>query len=320
MRSASEPSSDHPRTSSHEAYSKVAQAIRALGQNPSANTDWRTVARSLDWTPQHLQRVFADWAGITPQQFLQVVRMNAARQALDRESVLEASHSAGLSGPGRLHDLVVRLEAATPGQWKSGGQGLQVVYGFGDTPFGRALLAWTAHGITFLQFTSELEPTVTEDQLLERLQTQWPAAEHVHDPSEAEHRLTDLFGPNRLGAPLSLWVRGTNFQIQVWRALLALAPGQTTSYGDLAQSLGHRQSARAVAGAVAANSIALLIPCHRVLRANGALSGYRWGWERKRALLAWESLAQSPNAMDGGATATDGGAPRGTRVPKTAGS
>ena len=281
------------------AFHNVVEALRCLQESGDTKTEWQALAHRLGWTADHMQRVFADWAGISPKRFLQVLRMQSAGKAMQESSVLEASLQAGLSSPGRLHDLVVACEAATPGEWKSGGKGLRVTSGFGATPFGDALLAWTDRGITFLQFTSQLEPVVTRDELTERLHQHWPAATHHREDSEASTRLAALFGHHPPSKPLHLFVRGTNFQVQVWRALLDLPSNTTTSYGALADSLGHPQGARAIAGAVAANPIGILIPCHRVLRADGTLGGYRWGLERKRALLALESIGSQTHSSFG---------------------
>jgi len=241
-------------------------------------------------SPYHFQRLFRRWAGVSPKRFLQALSLSRAKEVLlASASVLEAAFEAGLSGSGRLHDLFVTIEAVTPGEYKRRGRGVVIGFGFHDTPFGEVLLARTGRGICHLGFVEQGE----RDAALAALADAWPEADRRQDEVATERDVARIFGPGREGReePLRLFVRGTNFQFQVWRALLRIPEGALASYGDLARRLGRPTAQRAVASAVGANPVAYLIPCHRVLRASGALGGYRWGVSRKRTILARELAA-----------------------------
>jgi AraC family transcriptional regulator, regulatory protein of adaptative response / methylated-DNA-[protein]-cysteine methyltransferase len=234
----------------------------------------------------HFSRTFSAWTGISPKRFLQQLTLEDAKRGLaDAHSVMQAALDAGLSGPGRLHDLSVELEAVTPGELKSGGEGLACHAGVAATPFGPALFAWTPRGLGHLEFL--LERAWRPEY--ERIRAEWPAAHwHIdHDGAVAlAERIWDTH--RRSAESCRLRVQGTNFQVQVWRALLRLGGRGTLTYAALAQSVDRPGAARAVGQAVAANPVAWLIPCHRVLAANEAAGGYRWGIERKQTMLAWE--------------------------------
>jgi AraC family transcriptional regulator of adaptative response/methylated-DNA-[protein]-cysteine methyltransferase len=227
-----------------------------------------------------------------------------AKQRLGQKgSLLEASMAVGLSGPSRLHDLIVKLEAMTPAEAARAGAGVQIDFGVASTPFGLMLAGCTARGVCHLAFVE----TATQASARAELHASWPEATLSWNP-EAIAALAERIWPAAGGAPagrsprapLKLWVRGTAFQLQVWRALLALGSSGRTSYGALAESIGQPRAARAVGAAVGANPVAWLIPCHRVLRASGELGGYHWGVERKRAMLAWESLRRARQPSGGG--------------------
>jgi len=259
------------------------------------------IAASTGLSPFHFERLFKRWAGTTPKRFVQCLRVEHAKSLLEHsKSLLDVCWDTGLSGPSRLHDLFCSLEAVTPGEYKSGGDGIEIRHGFYATPFGDCLIGTTGRGICHLAFCGALARSANAPKAARRadralslaaLQERWPRARLEPDADASGALIAQLFGRSSTTHPdpFHLLVRGTNFQIQVWRALIAIPPGCAVSYQDVAQRVGRPDAVRAVAGAVAANSIAYLIPCHRVLRASGALSGYRWGSERKRALLAWES-------------------------------
>ncbi len=273
-------------------YDRVAAAIGYLERHAAERPSLDAVAGHLALSPSHFQRLFRRWAGVSPKQFLQALALARAQERLrDSASVLDAAFAAGLSGPGRLHDLFVAVEAVTPGEYKGRGRGVAIRYGFHDTPFGEALLACTGRGLCHLGFVGE----GGRGEALETLAAEWPEADRREDAAATEVDATTVFAPaqERPGAPLRLHLRGTNFQLQVWRALLRIPEGAAVSYGDLARRLGRPAAHRAVASAVGANPVAYLIPCHRVLRASGALGGYRWGLPRKHAMLARE-LAAAP--------------------------
>ncbi len=271
-------------------FHRIAAAIDYMAAHVREQPSLERVATAAHLSPYHFARLFRRWAGISPKQYLQRLALHAAQRSLaDRASILEAALEAGLSGPGRLHDLSVVIDAVTPGEFKSRGRGLEFVHGVAATPFGTARIAATARGISFLGFEDERGDVPG----WAGFQGTWSAAGWREDDAECRRLAASIWrgGEGREPA-LRLWVHGSNFQVQVWQALLRHAADVTVSYAELAQAIGRPEAARAVGGAVGANPVAWLIPCHHVLRANGALGGYRWGIERKRAMLAWD-LARS---------------------------
>jgi len=271
-------------------YQRIEQAILFLERNLHRQPRLEEVARSVHLSEYHFQRLFRRWAGISPKRFLQYLTVEYAKRRLEESRpVLATAYDAGLSGAGRLHDLFVAAEAVTPGEYRRRGEGVRMVYGFHDTPFGRCLLAATGRGICALSFVESGE----EEDARAELEARWSGAERVEDPETTGKLAARAFSPAEDGsgedAPLTLHLRGTNFQIRVWEALLRIPPGHVTSYGELAARLGSPEASRAVAGAVARNPVGYLIPCHRVIRGLGALGGYRWGTARKRAMLGWEA-------------------------------
>jgi AraC family transcriptional regulator of adaptative response/methylated-DNA-[protein]-cysteine methyltransferase len=274
-------------------FTRIARAIGYLADHAREQPSVAAVAAAAGWSEYHFARVFRRWAGISPKQFLQHLSLVAARQALDDErSVLQAALDAGLSGPGRLHDLFVSLEAVTPGEYKAHGRGLVLRFGTAATPFGQARIVLSERGIAFLAFA---DADGSYDGWAEFRAT-WGEARWQDDEAAARRVARDIWrtAPDA-SRRLTLWIHGSNFQQQVWRALLAAGRDSTVSYARLAQDIGRPAACRAVGGAVGSNPVAWLIPCHHVLRANGALGGYRWGVERKQAMLAWE-VAQSLSA------------------------
>jgi AraC family transcriptional regulator, regulatory protein of adaptative response / methylated-DNA-[protein]-cysteine methyltransferase len=266
-------------------YQRIEHAIRYLSQHVEAQPALEDVSCEVGVSPFHLQRLFRRYAGITPKQFLQHLTLERAKDALDAShSVLDASLEAGLSSPARLHDHFITLEAITPGEYKSAGAGLQIRYGTGSTPFGAIFAAQTARGICSLSF---VEPDCAAEAL-EALHNQWPQAALVQDGEVAANIAARIFESHREDAPIRLVAAGTNFQIRVWRALLEIPFGFTTTYRQIARVIGAPQSSRAVGNALASNPIAYLIPCHRIIQSTGAVGQYRWQPYRKRALLAWE--------------------------------
>src|SRR5215469_3140375 len=274
-------------------FARVARAIRYIDENFRAQPRLATIAAAARLSEFHFNRLFRRWAGVTPRQYLAFVTAGAAHRTLaGPASVLDAAYTLGLSGPGRLHDLLVTLDAVTPGEVKAGGRGVSMSYGFSNTPFGTALLASTPRGLSHLAF---VEPG-GQAAALEDLSARWPnARQHRDDRAAAELTRRIWDGDDEGTAPsgdaaVRLAVRGTNFQIKVWRALLELGSAGPTSYTALARAARIAGGARAVGNAVGANPVAWLIPCHNVLRNDGTLGGYRWGAERKRAMLVWSSL------------------------------
>lgn len=277
-----------PKTARATDYERIARAIAYLQHHAAAQPDLATVARHVHLSQFHFQRLFLRWAGVSPKRFLQHLTLEDAKARIARcGSLTEALAGSGLSGPARLHDLFVTLEAMTPGEYRSGGAGLDVAFGFHESPFGCALIAFTQRGICALRFVERADERIASQLLGE----EWAQARLTLDPIRAGAIGKRIFGPlsARTGKPLALLVRGTNFQLQVWRALLEIPAGALASYGDIAARIGSPRSARAVGTAVGANPIAYLIPCHRVIRESGHLGGYRWGAARKAAILGWEA-------------------------------
>jgi AraC family transcriptional regulator of adaptative response/methylated-DNA-[protein]-cysteine methyltransferase len=269
-------------------YALVAQAIEYLGQNFQEQPSLEELASVLHVSPFHLQRVFSRWAGISPKRFLQFLTVDYAKSRLQAaQSVLDTAYDAGLSSPGRLHDLFVTLEAVTPGEYKSQGEGLTISVGQHSTPFGECLLAATPRGIVALNF---LDPDNTWEDALNELHKAWAAAQITMDPSATAPLIERIFSPHGNSLPpLRILVKGTNFQVKVWEALLHIPPGAVCTYADIARTIDNPTAVRAVGGAVGANAVAYLIPCHRVIRQNGLISNYRWGAIRKRAIIGWEA-------------------------------
>jgi AraC family transcriptional regulator of adaptative response/methylated-DNA-[protein]-cysteine methyltransferase len=277
-------------------FARIARAIRYIDLNYREQPRLAEIAAYVGLSEFHFNRLFRRWAGLTPKQYLARVTGVAARDALASEpSVLEAAHAVGLSGPGRLHDLVVTLDAVTPGELKGRGAGVLVRHGLSETPFGSALFAATDRGLLKLSFLE----SAAQAAALEQLREEWPRARFVRDDESARTLARRLWGPRSDSGPLRLTVTGTNLQLKVWEALLSLQAGEPVSYSDVAACVEAPSAVRAVANAVGANPIAWLIPCHRVLRKSGALGGYRWGVDRKRAMLAWESMAAGASRRAG---------------------
>jgi AraC family transcriptional regulator of adaptative response/methylated-DNA-[protein]-cysteine methyltransferase len=269
-------------------YDRIAGAIDYIVANAADQPSLAEIARQARLSPFHFQRLFARWTGVTPKRLLQVVTVERAKHLLERgrPSLLATSESLGLSSGSRLQDHFVRLEAMTPDESRRGGAGIAIRYGEADSPFGRAFIAATERGLCAVSFVDHEAP----GGALARLVQAWPAATLIADDAEAARLATRVFSLRQSPAgPLSIAVRGTNFQVAVWRALLAIPPGSLVAYGDLARAVGRPKAVRAVGTAVGANPCAFVIPCHRVIRESGAIGGYRWGLTRKHAINAWEA-------------------------------
>ncbi len=294
-------------------FERIARAIAYIDAHWQEQPRLPDIAAKLHLSAFHFDRLFHEWAGITPKTYIQHITGTVAKQRLGQKgSLLEASLAVGLSGPSRLHDLIVKLEAMTPAETARAGAGVPIDFGVASTPFGLMLAGCTARGVCHLAFVE----AATQASARAELQQSWPKASLNWNP-EAIAALAGRIWPaagtvaggsvvtpaaGRFArSPLKLWVRGTAFQLQIWRALLALGSSERTSYGALAESIGQPRAARAVGTAVGANPVAWLIPCHRVLRASGELGGYHWGVERKRAMLAWESLHHARHQPGAGA-------------------
>ncbi len=277
-------------------YDRVAEAIRYLDAHALDQPDLDTLAGHLGLSPYHLQRLFTRWAGISPKRFIQYLTVEHAKQMLDAShNLLDASLDSGLSGPGRLHDLFVTVEAVTPGEFKTGGLGLSIAYGVHKGPFGACLLAVTGRGVCGLSFVDE-----GVDGALAELRVRWPAARMSEDTHATGPVFEQIFPQTEqeMRQPVAVLLKGTNFQLKVWEALLRVPAGALCTYEDVAQSIHQPGAARAVGSAVGANAIAYLIPCHRVIRKSGLVRDYRWGATRKKAMLGWEAARWGGDRAD----------------------
>lgn len=283
-------------------YDRIAQAIRFLEQNHLRQPSLEEVARSVYLSEFHFQRLFRRWVGISPKRFLQFLTVEHAKRRLDEcRSVLDATYDAGLSSPGRLHDLFVTLEAVTPGEYKARGAGLRISWGVHDTPFGPALLAATERGLSALHFVDDADEAAA---MVDDLRQRWSSATVTEDARATDPLAARIFAAEKSAAPIPLFVQGTNHQVRVWEALLRVPAGAMVSYEQLATAAGKPDAVRAVAGAVARNQVGFVIPCHRVIRKLGVFGGYRWGTERKAAMLGWEAArALGGDEADEAATA-----------------
>lgn len=263
-------------------YERVEKVIRFIESRPDEQPRLEELARVAGLSPFHFHRVFARWAGTTPKAFVKFLTGERAKALLrDARPVLDASLVSGLSGPGRLHDLLVSVEGVTPGEYKSGGAGVVILWDFVATPYGTALIGVTTRGVCHLSFGARASS-------LRELRRKWPKALLRRDPVAARRVASRVFGRGRRA--IAVLLAGTPFQLKVWEALLRIPAGKTIGYGRLAAAVGKPRAARAVGTAVGSNAIAYLIPCHRVLRETGALGGYRWGTARKRAMLLREGI------------------------------
>ena len=269
-------------------YDIVRRAIAHIRGNWRAQPDIDTIAGAAGVSATDLHHLFRRWCGLTPKAFLQALTLNHARELLrDSASVLETSYEVGLSGPGRLHDLFVTHEAMSPGEWKAGGEGLTLTYGYHPCPFGTALVMVTPRGLAGLA----LADPGKERAALRDMRSRWPKAKYVEDfaaTAATARRIFDaaLWKPEQ---PLRVVLIGTDFEVRVWEKLLTIPMGKLTTYSDLASKTGNPKAARAVGAAVGKNPICFVVPCHRVIGKNGDITGYHWGLTRKRAMLGWEA-------------------------------
>ncbi|MCZ6764309.1 MAG: methylated-DNA--[protein]-cysteine S-methyltransferase [Alphaproteobacteria bacterium] len=271
-------------------YSRIGGALAWLADHYQDQPALEDIAARAGLSPHHFQRVFKAHVGVSPKKFLAKLTLDHAKESLARhDSVLDASLDAGLSGPGRLHDLFVTHEAMTPGQWKAAASGMTLFYGWHESPFGDCLIVAAHNGVCAMGFAKFDSGDDDRRAVLTELAAPYGGARLVADIGATAPFAEAAFAGT--GDNLHLILKGTPFQLKVWGALLRIPAGQVTSYGDLASHLGMPRATRAVASAVGRNAIAWIIPCHRVLRANGAISGYRWGVRPKRLMLAWEAAA-----------------------------
>jgi AraC family transcriptional regulator of adaptative response/methylated-DNA-[protein]-cysteine methyltransferase len=269
-------------------YDIVRRAIAFISEHWRIQPEIEAIAHAAGVTPDELHHLFRRWAGLTPMAFLQALTIDHARSLLrDSASVLDAAYEVGLSGPGRLHDLFVAHEAMSPGEWKTGGEGLTMYYGFHPSPFGLALIVATDRGLAGLGFA---DPG-GQRPALEDMQRRWPRATYVEDGSRTGPIAQRIFNSAewKKDQPLRVVLIGTDFEVRVWETLLSIPLGKASTYSDIACKLGKPKASRAVGAAVGKNPISFVVPCHRVLGKSGDITGYHWGLTRKRAMLGWEA-------------------------------
>jgi AraC family transcriptional regulator of adaptative response/methylated-DNA-[protein]-cysteine methyltransferase len=269
-------------------YDVVRRAIAHIRGNWRSQPEIETIAHSAGVTATELHHLFRRWCGLTPKAFLQALTLNSARDLLrSSASVLDTAYEVGLSGPGRLHDLFVTHEAMSPGEWKAGGEGLVISYGFHPSPFGTAIVMITPRGLAGLA----LSDAGKEKTALREMKSRWPKAKYIEDFAATAPTARRIFDPSlwRKEQPLRVVLIGTDFEVRVWEKLLTIPMGRLTTYSDLAAKAGNPNAARAVGAAVGKNPICFVVPCHRVIGKSGELTGYHWGITRKRAMLGWEA-------------------------------
>jgi AraC family transcriptional regulator, regulatory protein of adaptative response / methylated-DNA-[protein]-cysteine methyltransferase len=277
-----------PLSAAADDYAVVRRAIAFISEHWRAQPEIDEIAAAVGTTTADLHHLFRRWAGLTPKAFLQAITLDNARRLLrSSASVLDAAYEVGLSGPGRLHDLFVTHEAMSPGEWKSGGEGLSVAYGFHPSPFGSALVMTTERGLAGLAFADPGE----EEAALDDMRGRWPKARYGEDKERTGAIARRIFDPTlwRPERPLRVVLIGTDFEVRVWETLLGIPMGRATTYSDVAAKLGKPTAARAVGAAVGKNPVSFVVPCHRVMGKSGDLTGYHWGITRKRAMLGWEA-------------------------------
>lgn len=275
----------------HTDYARIERAIQFLEANYKDQPSLDTIASHVHLSPFHFERLFKRWAGVTPKQFVHFLTLNHAKEMLRQSrSVLDAAFESGLSSGSRLHDMFVKIEAVTPGEFKGGGGDLKISYGFNESIFGECFLAMTARGICSMSFNDAADRA----RVVAELQEDWPHATLIHAQEEIAPIIASVLDlDQRPEERHQLHIKGTNFQLQVWQALLKIPAGQIVSYEDLALSMGRPKATRAVSSAVAKNPVGYLIPCHRVIRKSGLFGKYHWGTARKKAMIGWEMSRES---------------------------
>ncbi len=276
----------------HEAtrrdYDSVRRAIAFISEHWRGQPTIEEMAEAVSVTPDELHHLFRRWAGLTPKAFMQALTLDNAKRLLrESASVLDAAYDSGLSGPGRLHDLFVTHEAMSPGEWKKGGAGMKLQYGFHPSPFGTAIIIASERGLAGLAFADDGD----EQAALADMQGRWPLASYLQDQTLTGALASRIFDSARWCAdqPLRVVLIGTDFEVRVWETLLKVPMGHATTYSDVANKILAPKASRAVGAAVGKNPISFVVPCHRVLGKSGALTGYHWGITRKRAMLGWET-------------------------------
>jgi AraC family transcriptional regulator of adaptative response/methylated-DNA-[protein]-cysteine methyltransferase len=267
-------------------YNRIAKAIDYISTNFKEQPSLEVIAEKVHMSPYHFQKLFSDWAGISPKKFLQYVSLNYAKDVLKhhKATLFDAAEETGLSGTGRLHDLFVNIEGMTPGEYKNGGENLIIHYSYAESPFGNILVASTPKGICHIAFADN------DVAALKTLKEKFPNASYQQVVDMMQQNVLHIFKDDwsRLDK-IKLHLKGTDFQLKVWETLLKIPSGQLYTYGDVAKQIDKPAASRAVGTAIGDNPVAFLIPCHRVIQSSGALGGYMWGATRKTAIIGWEA-------------------------------
>ncbi|MDB5274536.1 MAG: transcriptional regulator, AraC family [Chitinophagaceae bacterium] len=270
-------------------YKRIAAAIEYIQQHFKEQPSLEEVAEKVHLSPFHFQRLFTQWAGVSPKQFLQFISVGYAKQLLKEKQVtlFDTAQQTGLSGTGRLHDLFVKIEGMTPGEFKNGGEHLSIHYSFAGSPFGNLIVASTTKGICYMAFQDDEQKAWLE------LQQYFPNATfHQQQDLHQQNALSIFTRDEQVSEPIKLHLKGTDFQLKVWEALLKIPMGQLSTYGNLAEKIQNPKASRAVGTAIGSNPVAFLIPCHRVIQSTGVFGGYMWGPTRKTAIIGWEAAKQ----------------------------
>ena len=270
-------------------YERIKKAIEFIQSNFQQQPDLDAVAKEVYLSPFHFQRLFKDWAGVSPKKFLQYISLQHAKKLLQQPTVSDAAYETGLSGSSRLHDLFISIEGMTPGEFKNGGEQLQINYSFAETPFGNIIVASTPKGICHLAFADD------EKAALQQLQSQFPKATFRQVVDTIQQNALFIFTQDWKDlSKIKLHLKGTPFQIKVWEALLKIPMGDVSTYSGIANTINNPNASRAVGTAIGDNPVAFLIPCHRVIRSTGDFGQYHWGSIRKTAMIGWESAKINP--------------------------
>lgn len=267
-------------------YDRIAEAIDYIHQHFREQPNLDEVAEKVNLSPFHFQRLFTEWAGVSPKKFLQYISVGYAKQLLKSQQLTlpETAYETGLSGTGRLHDLFVNIEGMTPGEFKNGGEHLSIHYSYAESPFGNIIVASTQKGICYMSFENDPEKAFSD------LQLQFPRASFLQMTDLVQQNALQIFTKDwRELKQVKLHLKGTDFQLKVWETLLKIPMGQLSTYGSIAEAIRNPKASRAVGTAIGSNPVAFLIPCHRVIQGSGALGGYMWGHTRKKAIIGWEA-------------------------------
>ena len=267
-------------------YTRIAAAIRYIRNNFKAQPGLDEIAEKMNLSPFHFQRMFTDWAGVSPKKFLQYISVEYAKNLLKNKqaTLFDAAFETGLSGTSRLHDLFVNIEGMTPGEYKNGGENLLINYSYAESPFGNMLVASTPKGICHIAFTGN------EPEALHHLQSRFPHANYRQMVDLIQQNALYIFTHDwRKFSQIKLHLKGTAFQLKVWETLLKIPMGGLSTYGTIAQQINIPGASRAVGSAIGSNPVAFLIPCHRVIQSSGGFGGYMWGPDRKTAMIGWEA-------------------------------